>query len=334
MKLILHIGMGKTGSSAIQHALDASGIQLKKQNAQYLGMWFDIIDPKYRHLQDQNLLFDLTVEEMLNAADRLIFALRERAEAYRLETFVFSNEALSGRAYSLSPLILRLQDSGIDVQVIGYARDPSAWLASAYLQWGIRDKTYPGPVQPFAVLARQLVGWYDGLLDWHRLMGEILTVRYYDVATDIVSDFADVAGLVLDIPKARIYERGEDAEIVLRAIFNSMFDERVAPDAFDELVFRDLSSIPKLEDILARSFDYAETGQIIFERAELFNDLSAAFGFDLREAGKNPPTLPDVEFLRRRLLDAIIQISLQQARQISRLEYRLAQLETSSNPTQ
>lgn len=333
MRLIFHIGMGKTGSSSIQHALASNNIQLSKQNAQYLGMWFDMIDNKYRGVQNQSQFFDLPKDEILKGADRLIAVLREKNETQGFETFLFSNEALSGRAQSLEPLIFKLQEGGIEVSLIGYARDPSAWLASAYVQWGIHDKTDQGPLQPFATKARTLVSWYNGLLEWHRLMGEILTVRPYDLATDIVSDFAEAVGVVLEAPKTRVYERVEDAEIFLRARFNSRFDKTVLPDLFNKSVFHGLSVVPTLDDILARSFDYAETSVIVAESAKLFDEFFAAFGFDLREAGVKPPSLPDAEELRRRLLDAVMEISLEQARRIHDLEYRISKLENRSQST-
>jgi hypothetical protein len=326
--------MGKTGSSAIQSALAAAGDQLLKQRAQYLGMWFDTIDPRYRGVRNQAQFFALPEDEMLNAADRFIEELRERSKTKGVEKFLLSNEALSGHSFAMKPMILKLQDSGIEVQALGYARDPAAWLASAYVQWGVYDKTDRGPIQPFAIKARTLVSWYNGLLNWRQVMGPNLTVRSYDAATDIVSDFAEYAGLVLDVPKQRIYSRLEDAEIVLRAIFNSKFDDPILPKVFDELIFRSLAAVPSLEKILERYLDYSETDAIISERAKLFDEFAAAFGFDVRDAGKRPPPFPDAESVRRRLLDALIEISLEQARRIERLEHRLSQFEKGSNPNE
>lgn len=326
MNLILHIGMGKTGSSAIQAALSANADQLAQQGAEYLGMWFDMLDPRFRGVQNQEQFFSQTPEEMERAADSLIEVLRVRSAA-GIHSFILSNEALSGRAWQLKPMINRLREAGITVRVIGYARHPAAWLPSAYVQWGVRDKVDPGPVQPYEIKARQLVQWYSGLLHWHRQMEEILEVRSYDNAADIVGDFAEAIGFEINVPDKRVLERGEDAEIVLRALFNNRFPKHVLPSAFDQAVLRSLAAVPKLEDVIEASFDYSETDLIIREQAALFDQFADAFGFDLRTFAKAPPSPPEIGALRDRLFDALLEITLGQAQRIRRLEQRLNRLE-------
>ena len=328
MKLILHIGMGKTGSSAIQHALRTNTAQLAAQNAEYLGMWFDMLDPAYRGVQNQGQFFALAPDEMLRATDALFAQLQARAAAQGTTTFILSNEAFSGHARAMQPMVGQLVAVGVQVQAIGYARDPATWLPSAYVQWGIRDKVDPGPVPAYADKARKLVRWYNGLLDWHRLMGPVLQVRNYDAAVpDIVADFAEAAGLRLDPPGARVLERGEDAEIVLRALYNSRFQKHVLPAAFDRAVLPGLANVPQLETLLARSFDYGETPAIVAEHTALFERFVAAFGFDPRNSGKASPPMPEPGPLRDRLMDALLEVVLDQARRLQRLEQRLARLE-------
>lgn len=328
MKLILHIGMGKTGSSAIQHALRSSAAQLGAQQAEYLGMWFDMLDPAYRGLQNQGQFFALAPDDMILATDGLLGLLKARAEAQGTATFILSNEAFSGHARAMQPMVAHLVAAGVDVQAIGYARDPAAWLPSAYVQWGIRDKVDPGPVPAYADKARKLVRWYNGLLDWHRLMGPVLQVRNYDAATpDIVADFAAITGLRLKGAGTRVLERGEDAEIVLRALYNSRFQKHVLPAAFERAVLPGLAAVPPLETLLDRCFDYGETPAIIAEQAALFERFAAAFGFDPRASGKTPPPVPDPDRLRDRLLDALLEVTLDQARRLQRMEQRLARLE-------
>lgn len=327
MKLILHIGMGKTGSSAIQHALRSSTAQLAAQQAEYLGMWFDMLDPHYRGVQNQEQFFALSPDEMIRAANVLLTQLQARAASQGIETFILSNEAFSGQAWAMRPMVDRLVAAGVDLMVIGYARDPAAWLPSAYVQWGVRDKVDPGPVLPYADKARKLVRWYNGLLGWHRLMAPVLHVRSYDAANDIVADFAEAAGLRLDPPGTRVLERGEDAEIVLRALYNSRFQKHVLPAAFDRAVLPGLADVPRLDTLLGRCFDYRETPAIVAEQAPLFDRFAEAFGFDPRAAGKDSPPMPDPDPLRNRLMDALLEITLDQARRLQRLERRLARLE-------
>lgn len=326
MKLILHIGMGKTGSSAIQAALSASADRLAAQGAEYLGMWFDMLDPRFRGVLNQDQFFSLPPEEMARSADVLIEVLRARS-ADGIQSFILSNEALSGKARQIKPMIDRLREAGITLQVIGYARHPAAWLPSAYVQWGVRDKVDPGPVQPYADKARKLIHWYSGLLQWHRQMSDILEVRSYDKAADIVGDFTEVIGFELNVSDNRVLERGEDAEIVLRALFNNRFPKHVLPAAFDRAVLPGLTSVPKLEDVVKASFDYSETDLLIREQSALFEQFADAFGFDPRALTKAPPSEPEIGALRNRLFDALLEITLDQAQRIRRLELRINQLE-------
>lgn len=330
MDLILHIGMGKTGSSAIQAALLASADCLATQGAEYLGMWFDMVDPHFRGVENQNKFFNLSHDEMVRSADVLIEMFRARSES-GVETFILSNEALSGQAGKIKPLLDRLREAGITIRVVGYARHPAAWLPSAYVQWGIRDKVGSGPVQPYAVKARELVHWYSGLLHWHRQMPDILEVRSYDQTTDIVGDFMEAVGLDLKVPHKRVLERGEDAEIVMRALFNNRFPKHVLPAVFDQTVSRKLNSVPRLEDVIEKSFDYSETDLIISEEEALFNQFSDAFGFDVRAYPKSSPSKPEIGDLRNRLLDVLLEITLDQAQRIRRLEQRIDPSETVKN---
>ncbi|MFN8683781.1 polysaccharide biosynthesis protein (plasmid) [Paracoccus versutus] len=332
MNLILHIGMGKTGSSAIQAALAASAERLAAQGAEYLGMWFDMLDPRFRGVLNQDQFFSLPAEEMTRFADVLIDVLQVRL-AGGIQSFIISNEALSGKAWQLKPMIDRLRERGISVRAIGYARDPAAWLPSAYVQWGVRDKVEPGPVQPYAVKARKLVHWYSGLLHWHRQLGDILEVRSYDAAADIVSDFSEAIGFEIDVPDKRVLERGEDAEIVLRALFNNRFAQHVLPAAFNQAVLPSLATVPKLEDVMKASFDYSETDLIVREQAALFDQFAATFGYDLRTFTNTPPTIPEISVLRNRLLDALLEVTLDQAQRIRRLERRINHLEAEKTST-
>ncbi|WGR66118.1 polysaccharide biosynthesis protein (plasmid) [Paracoccus pantotrophus] len=326
MNLILHIGMGKTGTSAIQAALSNSTDRLAAQGAEYLGMWFDMLDPRFRGVQNQEQFFSLPPEEMIHAADLLVEVLRIRS-ASGVQSFILSNEALSGKVGQMKPMINRLREAGIVVRVIGYARNPVSWLPSAYVQWGVRDKVEPGPVQPYSVRARKLVHWYSGLLHWHRQMGDILEVRSYDKATDIVTDFVEAIGFELNTPEQRVLERGEDAEIVMRALFNNRFPKHVLPAVFDRAVLPTLDGIPKLEDVISASFDYSETDQIICEQAALFDEYMDAFGFDPRAVVKSPPAEPEITALRNRLFDVLLEVTLDQAQRIRRLEQRINKLE-------
>lgn len=328
MRLILHIGMGKTGSSSIQSALNNATEQLAAQRARYLGMWFDMIDPGFRGVANQPKFFRQSPEDLREAGARFAEVVRQQADETGTETFILSNEAISGAAGAMKPFIDVLRET-MEVQAIGYVRRPESWLPSAYVQWGIRDKTDTGPVPSYGTKARTLVNWYNGLLGWAERMPELLEVRSYDAAEDVVQDFAAACGLALDSPPKRALERGDDTEIVLRALFNARFEETVLPQVFERMVLRGTRGPTDLETAVRRYLDYSETGEIVAENRALFERYNSAFGLDLVDTGAAPPPPPDPETLRRRMLDHVVELTLEQSRRISRLEQRLRKIETT-----
>ncbi len=320
MKLILHIGMGKTGSSSIQLALSKNTEKLRAQKARYLGMWFDMIDPAFQGISNQGKFFHQSADTIREQARGFCGVIRERAQVEGTDIFIMSNEAFSGHSHALVPFVEEVVMQGIEVRAIGYARNPRSWLPSAYVQWGIRDKINEGPVQTYETKARVLVNWYKGLIDWSDCMGKLIEIRHYDAVGDIVIDFAQAAGIHLDVPERRSYERGDDSEILLRALFNNRFPQTVLPMFFDRAVIGKSQEYPTMEEAISRYFDYGATDRIIEENRELFVRFRDHCGIDLLQ---NAPDLPgnlSMEEFRNRLFDYLVEITLDQARRINHLE--------------
>lgn len=332
MELILHIGMGKTGSSSIQHALAASAEVLHDQRAAYLGMWFDMVDPAFRGLERQENFFQQPPGVLREQASVFLETLKQRFEESGTRRFILSNEALSGQSEAMQAFLEPVRDE-ITVRAIGYVRAPATWLPSAYVQWGVCDKTNIGRVPPYETKARELARWYRGLLEWHDRIGEILEVRSYEAAGDIVADFGDAIGLSIVRPEKRILERYEDAEIILRAVFNDRYNAHVLPRLFERAVLAGTVGFPPLETRLEKHLDFSATEKIIAEQADLFDAYRARFGIDLQ--GFAPVrSLPDVGFLRDRLVDYLIEITMEQSRRILHLEQKMARFTEEKDPRQ
>ncbi|NBZ88005.1 hypothetical protein [Stagnihabitans tardus] len=324
MKIILHIGMGKTGTSTIQKTLAQNSFELRQAGMMYLGMWFDLVDPSFKGLRNQAKFFSLEEPALIEAAEVLFQQLSETAKTKRIHTFVISNESFAGKSAVLEPMIRRLIALGMEVEAIGYVRNPHDWLPSAYVQWGVRHKMSPGPIPPYAEKARGLVNWYSGIVEWHKRMSDILHIRSYEAAPDVVADFGAAIGVKLTPLGARVLERGEEAEIVLRAIFNDGIAQGVLPDVFDKAVLPGLKDVPKVEDLLVRLFDYSDTAAIVAARADLFDALTEACGFDPRVSGKvRVSAIPEAPAVRDRLVDALLEVVLSQAQRIKRIETAL-----------
>lgn len=321
MRLILHVGMGKTGTSSIQKRLANSGDALRGQKAAYLGMWFDMVDPRFKGLNNQTDFFTQDAAGIRAAGDMLHTHMKERKAADGADTFILSNEALTGKAVVLKPLIDRLLELGVAVQVIAYVRNPVDWLPSAYVQWGVRHKLSPGRVRPYPEKARRLLNWYKGILEWREHCPTILDIRSYDDAADVVADFTAAIGIHLPPSAERELERAEDAEIILRALFNDAFKNTMLPERFNRIILPNLDKVARLDDIIAACLDYSETPRIIAENSTFLDQVEKACGFDPRSKGKGiPKPAPAPGAVKERMLDVLIELALMQAQRIKRLE--------------
>ena len=320
MKLIVHIGMGKTGTSSIQKALRQNEARLAAQSVAYLGMWFTDIDPAFARQEGQRAFFAADADEMAGHARAFATALRRRHEDAGAERFILSNEGFFGRVAKLSPFLNALRGE-MDVALIAYVRDPRSWLPSAYTQWGVRHKENTGPVQPFAERAATLVRQYRPLRTWHGDFCDILDVRAYEKGLNVVQDFAAATGIELDMDGKRYLERAEPAEVLLRALFNDRFEDAVMPERFASAVLPQGHVAPvSVAEMAQRCFDQSTLHDIVEENRPHFDYIRDELGIDLTSGDAPQPPEPDVEGLSRRLLDYLAEVTLTQAVRIHRLE--------------
>ncbi len=331
--LIFHIGMGKTGTSSIQAALSASADTLNADGAEYLGMGFEHLGPSFSGPAGVDTLARSPKEKLPLLADRFVEALSHEAtpaSGGAKRRYVMSNERFFQHVDSLAPFIARLNEH-VDFQAVAYLRHPYDWLPSAYSQWGLDHKGYPGPIQPFGQRTRVLIQWYDCIRGWHELLGDRLVVREHTKSLDAVADFGQVAGLTLAAPERRVQQRREPVELLVRAMFNDRIPTATRPDQFDAMVLPARARpVVSRREMLERCFDYSERDEVLAGKAETFRyiDEHFALGFSQR-----PPTAtegtaagPDPDVIDDRLLDYLLNIVLDQSGRIHRLERRIAEL--------
>ena len=326
MKLFMHIGMGKTGTSSIQFALSQNTAQLTSQQARYLGMWFEAIDPKYANHLGFREFCQLPEEALIASARTFANHLTTLEKSEGVRTFLFSNEAMFGAGPHLKPFIAELANH-IDLALIAYVRNPYNWLPSAFTQWGLFHKQQTGPLQPFRDRCHTLIGQYSALPFWIDTFGDRLTVRRHDTTMDVVTDFAGITGLALAAPDKRKLERPEPAEILLRAAFNNRFPQEVFPEKFSQSVLT-RASTPNLADIAALCFQHDGIDEVIENRRDLFQTIHDKLGaeFDFLSQRYTAQAAPDMDALQRRLIDYLVEITFQQAERITRLESQIKTL--------
>lgn len=330
MKLTVHIGMGKTGTSSIQKALRSNETALREQGTAYLGMWFTDVDPAFARQEGQRQFFAAKPDEMARHAETFKAVLQERSQNEGTDHFILSNEGFFGRVAKLMPFLKALAPE-IDVQLIAYVRDPRSWLPSAYTQWGVRHKENKGPVQPFAERAATLIGQYRPLRLWHEAFGEALDVRVYKKDLNVVQDFASATGVELEVSAKRYLERAEPAEVLLRALFNDRFDEGVMPERFASAVLSPATGSPvAISDMTERCFDQAALDDIIADNQRHFDYIRDEIGIDLMSGPAPSRKAVDQSALSDRLLDYLTEITMGQAVRIQRLEREVNKLSKAS----
>jgi hypothetical protein len=331
MRFTFHVGMGKTGSTAIQHALARSGAELAAAGIHYAGMWAPWIGPEHDGSGPFHRFLALPPERLRAEADRCLDWAEGIAAETGAATLLHSNEA-----FHAVPFFQRLAERA-EVRLVAYVRTPARWLPSAYLQWGVVHKTNPGPVAPFAETGRRLMRQYRAIQALHAGLGDRLEMRAYPEGGDVLQDFGEVIGVRLGRPEGRaqrrLQERPGPVDTLLRASFNSGLPGPVLPHVFNEAMGPGCgrSSHPASRR-LAQLLDMSEMPRIREENADLLAWFDRVAGLDL-VASPEPSPLPDRADLADALLGTLVDLAAAQGREIAALKARLAEVEGRLAPT-
>lgn len=323
MKLIIHAGMGKTGTSAIQAALGASERALLRLGAQYLGMWLRDIDPAYVGYDGFERFCAQSDAELRRDARRLIRTLDERPP----ETFIYSNESVFGSIAAFHPFIDELVERGVDVRVVIYLRPMPDWLPSAFVQWNAFHKTHRGPIQSFAEKGRALSGLYALVPRWLDALGDRVLVRPFGKGRDVVDDFEEVIGLPLSRPEKRVWERIDPAETVLRGLFNDRIDDPAVPAMFERSLrlARD-QKVRSVDAFREKVLDTSGLDAILTLRRPIIDEIMTRTGIDVGRSDRSAAEPPGDEQVRREIQDYLVEIVIQQSFRLNELERRLREM--------
>ena len=148
MKLVVHVGAGKTGTSSIQSSLSQNSVLLKEQGFFYLGMYFEGLLGKEhfkdgpavdfaRDLKEREEYFEQFVLESITAA-------KHKLEKIGIHTAIWSNEGLFTAIAKTKALFARISEI-VELEVVSYLRRQDSWYLSAYQQWGIKHIEITNP---------------------------------------------------------------------------------------------------------------------------------------------------------------------------------------------
>lgn len=325
MEITFHVGMGKTGTSSVQSALAQNRDILAESNYEYLGLWLNIIHASYKGYAGFDR-FCAQESSQLREDARTFF---NRLSVRKASKFIYSNESAFANISAFVPFIEALMDLNVAVRVVIYVRTLNDWLPSAFVQWNAFHKTHVGPIEPFSKKGSELAALYHNILEWIDRLGDVVHVRPFTKHFNIVEDFSDFLGVRLDFRDERVWTRIEDAETVLRAIFNDRFECEVLPTIFEKAtrISRD-GLVRSIDDFSKLSLDTSGLTDILHQSEGLSEAIFSRTGIEIIEniSDRQEPSFDRSE-IKDRLLDYLLEMTINQAIRLERLENLLENMQ-------
>lgn len=235
MNLLVHIGLGKTGSSSIQKTLEKNRDLLKKDKIFYLGEFFEHSPVQIFDWQKKSGIeeFYATQSQCASLTELLAKTLASLEETgYKLA--ILSNEWLGGCSYEakrnaeIIKAIKKVASINHEITCCAYVRDHLSWSVSAYQQWGIKNKTmtrinsYAEYTHKRPPLFAETLGIWRGACKHFRLF------NYNSIADVTEHFFFTVLGLdAKSWEMINANKQFKDNELFIRACFN----EFLSPDS-------------------------------------------------------------------------------------------------------
>jgi len=244
-KLIVHIGHGKTGSSSIQETLLAGRNTLVEQGIAYLGLMLEHGASTYQHEWQKRSgsdIFFASTHDPIAANSEIFGALSEalsELERNGIAKAIWSNEWLAPRSHMVLPALLKIAESGHEVEIQCYIRRHDKWAISAYSQWGLKHKSYDGRVREFEewmqVFGGRAIRFADDIKPWHDAFSDNLKVFNFDAIGDVVRHFMD-HNEIKNLQPINENVSPSAVEIAAQAVFNSKHLLSTHPNEYDKVV--------------------------------------------------------------------------------------------------
>lgn len=229
--LIFHVGMGKTGTTAIQQGLRANAAKLREAGLFCCDHWLLAATVGPAGFGGPDEFLTLLRDDPGSLTSRLAQIFRPDNPVFAdYRTVVWSNESLAAQWNALGPVAAGFAANGGEAKIVLYLRHQVNWLISAYLQWCVKDKGTPGPVMPFARFRAESANALDYptvVRNWTTCVAPAsVIIRAYDPTVDSFADFITILGtdLVLKSGGERVYETPGYTTHAMFKLVNDQFD--------------------------------------------------------------------------------------------------------------
>ncbi|MGB1197733.1 MAG: hypothetical protein ACPG46_01720 [Thalassotalea sp.] len=264
MELIVHIGQGKTGSSSIQGTLLINKKKLRELDVVYTGLNFEhspIKQFKWQKPGNWHLILhdEIAQRELLSVMKDTVISARKSGVA----KLIWSNESLFTAPQVVKPILKEIQKMGVKIRIIVYMRRHDSWARSAYMQWGIKHKTYTGALLPFGEwIKANGLHFSTSLTSWVSEDWDNINVINFDDVDKLIESFF----LCCDIDIARFKEfRGNDTPsnvpANLWALYNAQKDTQVLP--------HDLMGMFGKAGVINKRYKHVELNELFPTQAQL-----------------------------------------------------------------
>jgi len=291
--LVLHIGMGKTGTSSIQRSLELREAKLNEEKTTFLGLMLENAPVVLFDWQQKNKsteFFYLLNSESEEQIYQVLTQSIQKLQNIGYSKAIWSNEAMFGHPQAIMRVLKKLNSDGHLVDVIAYVRRHEDWIQSSYAQWGIRHKTYEGAFNTFKEwIPRNECSFYPEINNWLDKSYFRFNLRNYDAVEDIVKDFFEALGLnsEFDIDKNQNITPTKSI-LALWAAYNNRFNDNVLPNKFLRVarpsgILKKTTLIPCMDDI------FPTTGDLKLVQKKSQNDKKQINQI-LKEQGQPPLT--------------------------------------------
>ncbi|MFG6179145.1 hypothetical protein ACGTN6_18055 [Halomonas sp. THAF12] len=339
IKLYVHIGNGKTGSTSIQKSLQERRDELLKRGVLYLGRFMELAPVKIYEWQDfrkKELFWQLSDQQRLEQVAAVLRASLEKVG--HVSSIVWSHESFINRHMAMAPLLQGLPEMlSLDVYPVAYIRRHEDWSVSAYFQWGLKHKSVKGFAVPSFkdwMQAKPARLFSVVLNKWQRDFEDRFVLRNFDAVKSPVDDFYAILGVTFPSnASVHSYKTPDAEELYFRTVFNFSHKDEVLPGRFD----KEVSSFPFRRHVLKPS-EFNEKvlprGSVVEAEKERLEEDKKIVNKLLFEKGQPELTDSDSSFDysvdQEKLLSMAIHMIVSQEKKIFSLERRLAELETKN----